>query len=93
MNDTDKRKPTSERLSEAGKAARDYLKSLKVDLNASNPTRAPSGDSYVEGPSGNRTPVLTPNPKQDEDDEAELVSYINERNKDMASHFGSVEKK
>ena len=93
MNDTDKRLSTAERLSAAGKAAREYLKGLKVDLNAGNPTRAPTGDDYVENPSLGRTPSPAALKAQEDEGEAELVSYINERNKDMASHFRAPDAK
>ena len=93
MNDTDRTKTTAERLTDAGKAARDYLKSLKVDLNAGKRTPAPGSDEYVEPPTqgGPRLPV--PTKEEDAEGEASLVEYINDRNKAMAEHFGAVENK
>lgn len=87
MTDTDKRLSTSDRLKEAGKQAREYLKSLKVDMNAGNPNQTPIGDGYVEGPSSTpiRGPVATP--KEDQEGEADLMEYINERHRNMSSHF------
>ncbi len=93
MNDTDKRLSTADRLKEAGKAARDYLKSLKVDMNAGNPTPSPSGEGYVEGPSNTPIRGSVASPKEDAEGEADLMEYINERHRNMASHFEAPEKK
>lgn len=92
MADTDKSKPTSERLSDAGKAAREYLKSLKVDLNADRRNRAPNGDEYVEGPA-NTGPVRQPVTQDlDADGEEGLVKYIQDRNAELSSHFSAPKK-
>jgi hypothetical protein len=94
MRDQNPNLPITERLKGAGQAARDYLKTLKVDLNAGNSTKAPAGSSYVEAPSSRGLqPGVTQIGADDEDGEKELASYIQERNKDMAAHFGAVEKK
>lgn len=90
VRDEDLRLPTAERLQNAGARTREYLKTLKVDLNADLPNRAPAGEHYSEGPTGfapNR-----PSAAVVEEGEAELVNYINERNRNMAEHFGKVEK-
>lgn len=90
VRDEDPRLPTAERLQNAGARTREYLKTLKVDLNADLPNRAPAGEHYNEGPTGfapNR-----PSAPVAEEGEAELVNYINERNRNMAEHFGKVEK-
>jgi len=93
MNDQPRNKSTAERLKGAGEAAREYLKSLKVDLNAGNPTRAPQGQEYVEAPAGGFRPGMTIPKEDDAEGEKDLLNYISERNADMASHFGSPPQK
>ena len=90
LRDQDPRLPTNEKLAAAGNAAREYLKSLKVDLNAGNPNRAPKGEGYVEAPTpGTFQPGVTQIVSNDTEGEKELLNYIQERNKDMADHFGA----
>ena len=92
--DQDPRLPMRERLENAGKAAREYLKSLKVDLNAGNSTRAPNGGNFVEPPTGHGLqPGAPQQPVNDDDGDKELADYISERNRDMAEHFGAPQKK
>ena len=91
MHEQPKNLSSKDKLEAAGKAAREYLKSLKVDLNAGNPNPAPKGQDYVEGPSGGtiRQPLTE---DLDPDGEAGLVSYIQERQAEMASHFAPPKK-
>ena len=94
MRDQDQRLPVRDRLEAAGKAAREYLKSLKVDLNADNPNRAPKGGDFVESPTSHGLQSgVTQIQNNDASDEKELVDYISERNRDMAEHFGAPQKK
>ena len=88
MRDQDSSKPISERLKGAGTAARDYLKSLKVDLNAGNDNRAPRGKDYVEPPAGGGRQIPIPSADDDAEGEKALLKSLADRNKDMADHFG-----
>lgn len=93
MRDQDQRLPVSDRLANAGQAARDYLKSLKVDLNASNPNSHPKGGGYVEAPtSGSFIPGVTQAKGDADDGEQSLVDYVRERSQNMADHFGVAKK-
>ena len=93
MAQTDGRKPISERLEEAGKAARAY-----IAQNFQQPVNTPpGGNSYVEPPRGaitNYPPGSpAPVPGNTSTEEQELVDYMNDRNAAKAQNMGvGVEK-
>ncbi|KKM14347.1 hypothetical protein LCGC14_1707070 [marine sediment metagenome] len=92
MGETDSRKSIPDRLKDAAGMAREWLATIKTDgQNAGGP--APRGDGYVEGPREGdplrRAPAAT---VAEEGTEEDLVDYIKERQMDIASHFGPVEK-
>ena len=92
MGETDPRKSIPDRLKDAAKMAREYLAKVKAEgQNAGGP--APKGDGYVEGPREGDTGRRAPDPVVAvEGTEEDLVDYIKERQLDIASHFGPVEK-
>ncbi len=92
MGETDSRKSIPDRLKDAADMARKYLATIKADgKDAGGP--APKGDGYVEGPRGGDPAKRAPDPvTAEEGTEKDLVDYIKERQLDIASHFGPVEK-
>lgn len=95
MRETDPRKSVADRLEDAGKAAREYLATMKAEF-AGGHSRVPAGNDYVETPRGPGSPGGPVPPVIGEDDEAEkkeLADYIRERQQDYAGHFGGNIKK
>ena len=88
MDRTNPRDPVAKRLADAAIATRAYLKGLGHDLGS----QAPQGTNYVEGPNaGFQQQAPNANqPQQPAGDgtEADLSSYILERNNDYAAKFG-----
>lgn len=88
MAQTDARKPISERLEDAAKAATAY-----INQNFQAPANpAPRGNDYVEPPSGGQ-PFFAPGSPaptapSNTAEEAELVNYLNERNALKAQNMG-----
>lgn len=93
MAETDNSESTANRLKKAGEKAREYLKSLKVDLNASNSNTAPKGSDYVEGPSDGGFRILQTTEAEDKEGEQALLESLRQKSLDMAAHFGSEVKK
>jgi len=88
MGQTDARKSIVERLEDAAKAARQY-----ISQNFQAPTNPPPGGSnYVEAPSGAIQHFApgspAPIPGNTSAEEAELVSYLNDRNAAKAQNMG-----
>ena len=88
MAQTDARKSITERLEEAGKAARAY-----ISQNFQQPVNSPpSGGNYVEIPHGAITHYapgsLPPAPGNTSDEEQELIDFMNNRNATTSQNFG-----
>ena len=92
MGETDPRKSIPDRLKDAAKMSRVWL--AKVKAEGQDPGgKAPTGDGYVEGPRGGDPTRRAADPvTAEEGTEEELAGYIKERQMDIASHFGPVEK-
>jgi len=92
MGETDPRKSIPDRLIDAAKMAREWLAKVKTEgKDAGGP--APKGDGYVEGPRGGDPARRVATPEvAEEGTEEELAEYVKERQMDIASHFGPVEK-
>ena len=89
MDRQDQRLPLATRLEEAAKATKLYLQKYA----GGNGGGAPQGNAIVEGPTGNQVGGQSPqggNNQPAPESEADLVSYISERNADFAAKFGMV---
>ena len=88
MGQTDARKSIVDRLEDAAKAARQYI-SQNFQAPANPP---PGGTNYVEAPSGAIQHFApgspAPVPGNTTAEEAELVSYLNDRNAAKAQNMG-----
>ena len=92
MGETDPRKSIPDRLKDAANMAREYLAKVKAEGQDAG-GEAPTGDGYVEGPREGDARRRAVDPvTAEEGTEEDLVDYIKDRQLDIASHFGPVEK-
>jgi len=90
--ETDPRKSVAQRLTDAGKLAREYL--AKVAADGKDPGHKPPVGEHVEGPRGGEPPRrAVPGDENVEEGEKELADYIRERQARLTSHFGGTEQK
>jgi len=89
MERMDQRIPLAKRLEDAATQTKQYLQTIRGSVNA-----APSGGEHVEAPTtgaigggGGAAAVVA-----DDGSEADLASYIQERNNDFAARFGINQK-